>query len=538
MEYKRLIPPRVYLLLGMFSLLACSIFQPTATFPGIEPASTQTSTPITENVPSTTPEVDYPPVVGPEPSSRVAAFYYPWYGNKDFDGKWIHWEQKYDLPPENISSDFYPLLGPYSMTNPEVVAQHFAWLRQSGIGIIVSSWWGRSSWEDNAVPLLLDIAEAYGIKIAFHIEPYGGRTATSLVNDIKYLYSKYGDHPSFFRTTASSRWSPDNRPKGLFYLWASSYPNFDSDPVEPDYWQGAIDEIHSLPTGGIVLSDNAGSSWVDGGHFDGLYNYAVLIGKAETGYTWARGLPPDAWYVPGINPGFASRRIDYPPGLDTPRENGATYDDRWERALGTGVEPALVTITTFNEWHEGTQIEPAAAGMTDRAGEPYLDYESLPPEGYLTLTGEWVERFLAMTWTDAGSERIRVRLTTTSDWTAFNLVSGGSWLRPEVLSIGENTTAAGLQEGMFVLNQNIERAEDGGMVEMIVDIQITGWQDEDVLLFEIERGHLGFTQVELYRYAEDEPVLAKTLKWGGIKSEPENAATFQVAPEELFVSTP
>jgi hypothetical protein len=536
MKYKMLLPFRGYSIFVVMLLLACNLFQPPPTANGIY--HPETVEPVPEAVSSATSENTFPPVLGPEPSYRIAAFYYPWYGSKDFDGHWIHWEQNNNLPPENIGADFYPLLGPYSSMDPEVVAQHFAWLRQSGVGIIVSSWWGRGSGEEKAVPLLLDIAEPYGIKVAFHIEPYGGRSASNLVSDIKYLNNKYGDHPAYFRTTASSRWSPDDRPKGLFYIWASAYPNFNSDSVEPSYWQEAIDEIHSLPMGGIVLSDNTGSEWVDGGHFDGLYNYGVLIGNEETGYTWARGLPPDAWYVPGVNPGFASRRIDYPPGLDTPRQDGATYNDRWERALGMGVEPQLVTITTFNEWHEGTQIEPAVAGATDRAGNPYLDYESLPPEGYLTLTKQWVERFLAMTWPDTGSERIRIRLITTSDWTTFNLISGGSWLRPDVISTSENATAAGLHDGMFVLNQPLDQAERGGMVEMVVDIQLTDWQDEEILLFEIERGHLGYTQAELFKFVENDPVLAKTFKWDGIKSDSRNAATFQVVVETLFSSSP
>jgi hypothetical protein len=467
----------------------------------------------------------------------VAAFYYPWYGSKDFDGSWVHWDQNNNLPPDNIGTDFYPQLGPYSSMNPEVVAQHFAWLREAGVGIIVSSWWGRGSREDQAVPLLLDTGEIYGIKVAFHIENYSGRSASNLVSDIKYLYSKYGGHSAFFRTTAASRWSPEDKPKGLFYLWASIASDGNSAPVKPDYWREALDTIHALPDGGIVLSDNTGSEWVDQGHFDGLYNYGVLIGHEETGYAWARGLPPYAWYVPGVNPGFSSKRIDYPPGLDTPRNNGATYDDRWVRALGMGVEPQIITITTFNEWHEGTQIEPAVTGVTDRAGELYLDYESLPPDGFLTLTKQWCERFIAMSWPDTASERIRIRLITTSDWTTFNLVTGGSWLRPDVISVSESATASGMHDGMFVLNQPIEQAERGNMVEMVVDIQITDWQEGEVLLFEIERGHLGYTQAELFRYVDDEPVLVKRFKWSGIKSGPRNMATFQAAPEELFSQT-
>ena len=41
------------------------------------------------------------------------------------------------------------------------------------------------------------------------------------------------------------------------------------------------------------------------------------------------------------------------------RRKGATYDSMW-RARDRRRAPTEVTITSFNEWHEGTQIEPAA----------------------------------------------------------------------------------------------------------------------------------------------------------------------------------
>ena len=75
------------------------------------------------------------------------------------------------------------------------------------------------------------------------------------------------------------------------------------------------------------------------------------------------------------------------------REAGAYYDRSWREALECGAE--RVAVTSFNEWHEGTQIEPAAAAFTpDRPGvTTYLAYPS--PEFYLTKTAAWVEEFVA-----------------------------------------------------------------------------------------------------------------------------------------------
>ena len=512
---------------------------PTATYTPT-PVPTSTATPVPTDTPTptptSTPTPTLPPVVGPKPSYRVAAFYYPWYRNPDVDQDWAHWDEPWFDPPLSISSDYYPLLGTYSNLDPAVVAEHFAWLREAGVGLIISSWWGRTSIEEKAVPLLLEMGERYGIKIAFHLEPYGGRTADRLVRDVQYLYGRYGAHPAFFRTTASSRWSPDDRPKGLFFVWASRFPDTETPAVEASYWREALDTIHAQEDGGLVIADEIVSDWVDGGHFDGLYSYAVLQFDEGDAYSWARALPPDAWFVPGVNPGFSAVRIGYAASTYVPRRGGAAYDERWRAALEVGVEPALMAITSFNEWHEGTQIEPAAVGVTDGRGYTYEDYGPLPPEGYLTLTRQWVDRFLATTWPE--SYRVRFRLMTTSDWTTFGLVDGATWFRPSVVAASEGADYAGPERDRFLLAQPLARAEDGGMVEMVVDILLTSTESGETLVFEIERGHLGATQVELWNYLGDEPVLIETLEWAGIKPSEPNAHTFQIPGAVLLNPAP
>jgi glycoprotein endo-alpha-1,2-mannosidase len=328
-----------------------------------------------------------PAVVGSEPSERVAAFYYPWHGNPETDGKWIHWGEPVLNPPAVISSDFYPQLGLYSSADPAAVAQHMAWLREAGVGVVITSWWGRDSREDRMVPLLLSVAQRYGIKVAFHIEPYQGRNPNRLVADVTYLSDRYGSSPAFFRRTDTTPFSPGSHAKGVYFVWEVG--RVGRREVPPTNWHAALDRIHSLPGGALVIAHSTQSSWVDDGHFDGLYNYATLHLEKEGGFDWARTVPKSALYVPSVIPGFSAVRIKYPPDANVPRNEGATYDDQWERALGTGVEPALVTITSFNEWHEGSMIEPAVAARG------YADFGPLAPDSYLNLTRKWVDVFLA-----------------------------------------------------------------------------------------------------------------------------------------------
>src|SRR5690242_19199794 len=67
--------------------------------------STETSTPVAASE-SPTPEIM--PTAPSGLSSKVAAFYYPWYGNPSVDGQWIHWTENNHFPSGDIASDYYP----------------------------------------------------------------------------------------------------------------------------------------------------------------------------------------------------------------------------------------------------------------------------------------------------------------------------------------------------------------------------------------------------------------------------------------------
>jgi hypothetical protein len=60
--------------------------------------ATQTPRPTETPVPSVTPESTLPPSERVDLSYKVAAFYYPWYGNPDTDGEWIHWKSHNHIP--------------------------------------------------------------------------------------------------------------------------------------------------------------------------------------------------------------------------------------------------------------------------------------------------------------------------------------------------------------------------------------------------------------------------------------------------------
>ena len=65
-------------------------------------------------------------------------------------------------------------------------------------------------------------------------------------------------------------------------------------------------------------------------------------------------------------------------------ENGECYRKSFQAALS--VQPPLISVTSFNKWHEGIQIERAVS----ESG--YRDYSPNEPD-YLKLARAYVEKF-------------------------------------------------------------------------------------------------------------------------------------------------
>jgi hypothetical protein len=301
--------------------------------------------------------------------SRVSAFYYPWYGSAAKDGSYAHWGQAGHQPPNDIASAYYPLAGLYSSSDRVIVAAQMDEMRSAGIDEIAVSWWGRGSPEDLRLPLVVAAARADGITVAAHLEPYPDRSAASTAADITYLKATYG-----IRT---------------FYV----YRPLD---VPAGDWAGANAGLHA--TGGVVLyAQTALVGAALAGGFDGVYTYDIVTYPGRV----FRRLCDEAHAkrllcAPSIGPGYDARRGSGDPVVK-PRRAGQTYDAMWRAAIASGAD--RVTITSFNEWHEGTQIEPAAPGRR-RGRFRYLSYDgawglhgSAAGYAYLTRTRYWSDVF-------------------------------------------------------------------------------------------------------------------------------------------------
>jgi glycoprotein endo-alpha-1,2-mannosidase len=274
--------------------------------------------------------------------ARVVAFYYPWYGTTALDGSYQHWSQNGHTPPFDIASSYYPARGLYSSSDTQVLAAQMDDIRAAGIDEIAVSWWGQGSAEDQRLPAVVAAARTDRILVAAHLEPYAGRSVASIVADVAYL-----------RTLGIT----------TFYVYrASDYPVAD--------WSAAKTALHR--GGAQLLAQTALVGWAAAAGFDGIYTYDILT---YGGNTFARicneARAMRLLCAPSVGPGYLARRGDGDPRVK-PRRNGRTYDAMWAAAIQARAD--VVTITSYNEWHEGTQIEPAAPSGR-RHGYRYLSYD-------------------------------------------------------------------------------------------------------------------------------------------------------------------
>ena len=336
-------------------------------------------------------------------SDRVHIFYYPWYGNPEIDGHYYHWNHRKEgrrhmgehYPGgDDIGSSFYPSLGCYSSNDPEIIKAHMQQIKEAGAGVIVLSWWGPNGFEDKAVPLLMDIADEYGLKVSFIIEPYDN-TIENIKRSIVYILKNYSSHNAFFREKRK-----ENLP--VFYV-------FTAGDIESQEWKKLLSVDGELSIRDTRIDALVLGQWYDpkdyygeviSGGFDGFFTYTPVeglffmnsIGNWKSMQNFAA--KHDLIFSPSVGPGFSDIRIrDWNGGSFRDRQNGAFYDRLFKAAIEA--DPFYITITSFNEWPEGTQIEPAVPKSIP--GFTYKDYSPLDPEYYIRRTRYWVDKYMKET---------------------------------------------------------------------------------------------------------------------------------------------
>ncbi len=308
---------------------------------------------------------------------KVLAFYYPWYGNPavaDGSGRWSHWSDVEEDRGRIGSSTHYPALGPYDSHAPKLIAQHATWSKQAGVDGWIVSWWGHGSFSDQALVRILAGAQPAGIEVTVYYETIPRpQTAESAAADISRLLDLYADHPAWLRVAG----------KPVLFIYGRAVGQ-----IGVEGWLRVIDLVRQKRPGGVVFIGDQ-MSRAAAGAFDGIHTYNTAGALRDKDVSevrhWARAqyaewvkLARSAGRISTLTviPGYDDTKIRKP-GLAVPRYDGASYRCQWQEAIAA--DPDWILITSWNEWHEGSEIEPSREHGTQ----------------YLELTRELATQFKA-----------------------------------------------------------------------------------------------------------------------------------------------
>ncbi|MBN1270628.1 MAG: hypothetical protein JXB04_13650, partial [Kiritimatiellae bacterium] len=278
----------------------------------------------------------------------------------------------------DIAAVHYPLIGPYDGRDPAVLEYHMLTAKAAGIQGFFADWYGPGTYSDRVFAEMVKAAERYGMKVAICLEekaffpPYSkAQTRADLKDEmerhIRHVLETHAPSPAYLRIhgrpaffvfngygegpLGPNNLSPEELAdvlgrfdEGLFYF------RHDIDPAYSPVVQGSYAWIANDPAGGE------------------RYNQAAQA---------AREKGEIAYWIGVANPGFDDSGVhgwgNGPRIVD--RRGTRTYEETWAEVLK--YRPDGVQVATWNDFQEGTTIEPAAEyGFT-----------------FVNLTEEYVARF-------------------------------------------------------------------------------------------------------------------------------------------------
>lgn len=289
---------------------------------------------------------------------RTLAFHYAWYGVPWGPGKqWQGWmdeshnANKVFGSRRNIKAAHYPLDGVYDSLDHSTINRQISEAKEAGLGGFIVSWWGFESYSHKVLENMLNLAPKdfltiyYETAMTFKLRDSSREKAVEKIYlDLKSLLVTY---------SVKNQWiHVDGKPLIALYIvenytvdeWLKIKRKLKEEGFEPFFlgdtynmeYLKVMDGLHTYNPVWITLIGSSFSNVYDG----------ISLKIHEKG-----GL-----YASTVCPGFDDRKVREP-GLLIPREDGHYYRMCWEAARNCKAD--WILITSWNEWFEGTEIEPS-----------------------------------------------------------------------------------------------------------------------------------------------------------------------------------
>jgi Glycosyl hydrolase family 99 len=291
--------------------------------------------------------------------TRILAHYMPWYEAKPHSPHWgWHWtmgvfdpEAKSPAKPV-IASHYRPTIGPYDSGDPDVIEYHALLMRLAGIDGVILDWYGRADLFDYAgihrhASAFVEQAEKTGLAIAVC---YEDQTIAKLVEGGRLKRSERVEHARSEIDWLSKTWFREPA-----YLKLNNRPvllSFGHDGLTDDEWQRVLDGSPGAP---LYLSEHSRRA-IAAGAFDWPVPQ-VGPSAQDAFYKEVKGWPAGmAVAFPRFHDIYEQAKVHKSWG--TIDDNGGkTFVATLEAALKSGLP--FVQISTWNDWGEGTVIEPS-----------------------------------------------------------------------------------------------------------------------------------------------------------------------------------
>jgi hypothetical protein len=232
------------------------------------------------------------------------------------------------------------------------MGRHIDQARAAGIDAFLVAWYGPGG--DNQtepnLSALLEEAAARNFKIGILFEtnsPFLG-SAGSVTAALQHALSAHAGQPAYLRV--------DGRP--VIFFWRPSMYGVDA-------WRTIRNQVDP-GFGSIWISEGVNTAYLavfDGHHlYTNTWNppsdlnttnqkFARLVADARQQYGAYK------FWVATVMPGYNDVRIRGGGGFSKDREGGAYYERGWQAAIGS--QPNWIVVNSFNEWPEGSYIEPS-----------------------------------------------------------------------------------------------------------------------------------------------------------------------------------
>jgi hypothetical protein len=323
------------------------------------------------------------PTFSPAPTPNIPssgellylAYYYPWY----YQGDWSRHEIQ-DIP----------LLGLYGTDDPAIAEQHIEWAIRAGISSWVVSWWGTTSLSKLHFDRGMLKADSIGqIKFCMLYESKrltgsfeDGTAQSKLTSDLRSIRDDYFNHPSYLHL--------NGRPVIVLYITRATFGQGFGSHVLDEIKDELGEDIFFIADepffeNGHDDPDTAGNGIRNGQPvFEAYTTYnmfqdsRVIPGETASDFMLREAMPIfERWsektvFFPNVLPMYHDFRGKKPLRGNTEdflRQLAAIAclrrPDWYDHSY-----PDLVFVTSFNEWWEGSQIEP---DIENRYGFEFID---------------------------------------------------------------------------------------------------------------------------------------------------------------------